>query len=103
MSEQQARGYVYVEIEVKDSDNYREHYMSRSTPAVQKYGGRFLVRGGEVAAMSGDVGDRRIVILEFDSFDRAVAFYNSPEYKEAMVHRDKYAVAHRYTIHRGAV
>ncbi|NYT35596.1 DUF1330 domain-containing protein [Allopusillimonas soli] len=102
MAEDNERGYIYVEIEVTDPDNYRAHYMSRSTPAVQKYGGRFLVRGGEYTAASGDPGSNRIVILEFDSYDQALAFYQSPEYQEAMTHRNKYSVCHRYTIHRGS-
>jgi uncharacterized protein (DUF1330 family) len=96
------KGYVYVEIEVKDPDNYKEHYMSRSTPAVAAFGGRFVVRGGDMQVKNGDMTNRRLVIVEFDSYERALEFYDSPAYKEAMIYRDKYSYVHRYYIMRGA-
>ncbi|MCS6765493.1 MAG: DUF1330 domain-containing protein [Candidatus Protistobacter heckmanni] len=56
------KGYIYVEIEVTDPENYKLHYMSRSTPAVAAYGGRFLSRGGNVDVKIGeDDGRRRVV------------------------------------------
>ena len=96
------RGYIYVEIEVTDPENYRLHYMSRSTPAVAAFGGRFIVRGGDVSVKNGDLSNRRSVMVEFDSYERALEFYNSDAYQEARVHRDRYSIVHRYVIMRGA-
>lgn len=96
------RGYIYVEIEVTDPDGYRANYMSRSTPAVAKHGGRFIVRGGDVEVKNGDLAGRRVVLVEFDSYERALAFYDSPEYRGAREHRDRHSIVHRYVIMRGA-
>ncbi len=96
------RGYIYVEIEVTDPEGYRANYMTRSTPAVAKFGGRFVVRGGDATVKNGDLAGRRAVIVEFDSYERALEFYESPDYREAMVHRDRHAIVHRYVIMRGA-
>jgi uncharacterized protein (DUF1330 family) len=96
------KGYSYVEIEVTDPEGYRANYMTRSTPAVAKFGGRFVVRGGDVTVKNGDLTGRRVVLVEFDSYERALEFYESPDYREAMAHRDRHAIVHRYVIMRGA-
>ena len=99
----QPKGYIFVEIEITDMEGYKTHYMTRSTPAVAKYGGRFIVRGGDITVHNGDLTNRRMVIAEFDSYERALEFYQSPDYTEAMVHRNQYSTVHRYYIMRGAV
>jgi uncharacterized protein (DUF1330 family) len=48
---------------------------------VAAYGGRFLVRGGEAKLLEGSGGPGRMVVLEFDSPERALEWYNSPEYQ----------------------
>ena len=40
------KAYVYVELVVRDPDNFKEHYQPRSTAAVAAFGGKFLMRGG---------------------------------------------------------
>ena len=75
-----AKGYWIANITVTNPDAYRE-YVERDTPIVERYGGRFIVRGGEVGATEGDVLDRHVVI-EFADYDSALACYNSPEYRE---------------------
>ncbi|MBV8908514.1 MAG: DUF1330 domain-containing protein, partial [Sphingomonadaceae bacterium] len=47
----------------------------------EKYGGRFLVRGGAVEVKEGEPGIARLVILEFPSVEAAGIFYDSPEYQ----------------------
>jgi uncharacterized protein (DUF1330 family) len=97
------KGYAFVQLEVHDADAYRQHYMTRSTPAVAQYGGRFLVRGGARSARAGSVpAHHRLVVVEFPSYAQALAFYESPAYAEAMQHRDRYATVHRYDIMEGA-
>jgi uncharacterized protein (DUF1330 family) len=51
-----------------------------ATYLVEKHGGRYLVRGGELHAIEGDLGLKRLVILEFPSIEAARRFYGSPEY-----------------------
>lgn len=78
--------YWIVQIEVADPKAYEE-YRKRSPAAVQKYGGRFIARGGRTEILEGDQIYPRLVIVEFPTFQQAVACYNSPEYKEAMSFR----------------
>lgn len=98
MSEPQPKGYVLVEIEVHDHDYYRAEYMSRSTPAVEAFGGRFLVRGGDPQVLEGDRTPSRIVICEFPSPEQALAFYHSEQYQAAAKHRHRSASAHYYVL-----
>ena len=46
-------------------------------------GGRFLVRGGELAVLEGDWQPSRLVVVEFESLEAAKRWYSSPEYQEA--------------------
>lgn len=52
------------------------------TPAVvAEFGGRYLVRGGTMVTLDGEIEDRRVVIVEFPDMERARAFYESPGYQ----------------------
>jgi uncharacterized protein (DUF1330 family) len=71
--------YFVVNIEVRDREKF-ETYRERVVPVIEEYGGRYLVRGGEVHPVEGDLGLKRLVILEFPSMAAARRFYDSPEY-----------------------
>ena len=58
-------------------------YAELAAPAVIANGGRFLVRGGQMIAKEDGV-EQRTVVVEFDSFDTAVATYESDGYKAAL-------------------
>jgi uncharacterized protein (DUF1330 family) len=74
-------GYVIVEIEVTDPLGYEE-YKKLAGATVAKYGGKYIVRGGASETLEGDWQPRRIVILEFESVQRAKEWLNCPEYRE---------------------
>jgi len=80
-----AKGYWIGHITVKDPEAY-ERYKSANAVPFQKYGGRFIVRGGRFECPVGKTRERHVVI-EFDSFDTALACYHSPEYREAQKHQ----------------
>ena len=71
--------YVIVDIVVEDPDRYEE-YKTGSTAALAAYGGKFLVRGGETSTLEGDWIPNRMVVLEFESAERARAWWESEEY-----------------------
>lgn len=74
--------YVIARMKVNDPDTYRR-YAARTPDVIARYGGRFLVRGGRMALREGDSGQLdRTVVVRFDSFEQAQAFYDSPEYRE---------------------
>ena len=74
--------YLIARVEVTDMARYRE-YMKVTPGVITKYGGKFVVRGGEVVTLEGESEARRIVILEFPSMEQARAFFDSPEYAAA--------------------
>ncbi|MCC9135169.1 DUF1330 domain-containing protein [Pontibacter silvestris] len=82
--------YVIVEIEITDLETYQGY--TKLTPAtLEKYNGKFVVRGGQYESLEGDWKPNRIVLLEFPSVDRAKEWWNSPEYTPAKAIRQKAA------------
>lgn len=82
--------YVIAEVSVTDPIPYEEY--RRLVPAtLEKYGGRFLVRGGAVETREGGWTPARIVVLEFASMAQARRWYDSPEYQQALAIRLKNA------------
>jgi len=73
--------YVIVEIDVVDPGGYEE-YKKLAGATVEKYGGKYVVRGGAVEALEGDWKPKRIVVLRFDSMQRAKEWLNCQEYRE---------------------
>ena len=71
--------YVLVDIDVVDPEAYEE-YKRLAPPTIAAYGGKYIVRGGTVETMEGEWPLNRLVILEFDSVERAKQWLDSPEY-----------------------
>jgi uncharacterized protein (DUF1330 family) len=71
--------YVLAEIEVTNPEGYKG-YTAVVGESIQKYGGRFLARGGAVHSLEGEWPERRRVILEFPSADAVRKWWDSPEY-----------------------
>ena len=80
--------YVIAEIEVVDPAAYEE-YRKQVLAVVTKYGGKFLVRGGQVDPREGGWTPKRIVVLEFPSMAQARTWYDSPEYAPLIKLRQK--------------
>jgi uncharacterized protein (DUF1330 family) len=74
--------YVVVEVEVQDADRY-ETYKRMVPPSLAPYGGRFIVRGGEVETLEGEWSPERLVIVEFPTAEQAKAWWGSEEYAGA--------------------
>jgi uncharacterized protein (DUF1330 family) len=91
--------YLIADVEVTDPVRYEE-YKKLAPPAIAKYGGRYLARGGAHETMEGTWVPRRLVILEFPDLAKARAFYQSPEYAEARAAR-KNAASGNFVIVEG--
>src|SRR6476620_11350100 len=74
--------YVIVETDITDPEHY-ERYKAASPGAVASGGGRFLVRGGELAVLEGDWSPSRLVMVEFPDLEAAKRWYDSERYQEA--------------------
>lgn len=78
-----AKGYwVSVYREINDPDKLAA-YAELAGPALMQHGGRPLARGGQVKGYE-DGSDNRVVIVEFDSYDQALAAHDSDEYQAAL-------------------
>ena len=82
--------YVLVDIKVTDPVGYEE-YKRLAPVSLKIYGGKYLVRGGFYETLEGEWSFNRLIILEFESKERAKAWLNSPEYAPARALRHKYA------------
>ena len=84
--------FVIFDIEVTDPENY-EGYKRLAAPTLEMFGGKYIARGGQTEILEGDWSPKRIVIMQFESVERAKAWINSPEYSEARALRHKYSVS----------
>ena len=66
------KGYWIAHVNVTNPERYKD-YIAANAVAFRKYNGRFLIRGGESVIASGELGGRRHVVIEFDSFAIAKA------------------------------
>ena len=84
--------FVIFDIEVTDPENY-EGYKQLAAPTVEMFGGKYVARGGQTEILEGDWSPKRIVLIQFESVERAKAWINSSEYSEARALRHKYSVS----------
>ena len=81
-----ARGYWVAHVDVKDAETY-QRYIDANAAAFAEYGARFLVRGGDQQVREG-VARKRTVVLEFDSYEIALACFESAGYQNAKAIRE---------------
>lgn len=74
--------YIVVQVDIKDPERY-DQYRKMVPSTLEQYGGRFLVRGGQVETLEGSWHPSRFVVIEFDSAEQAKAWWSSAEYKPA--------------------
>ena len=76
------KGYVVCVYKSISNEIKLKEYAVKARAAVEKYEGKFLIRGGKSKINEGKISPRTVVI-EFSSFDKANSFYNSKEYQDA--------------------
>lgn len=73
--------YFIVDLDIRDAHGFEDY--RRVVPSlIEKYGGRYLVRGGAFEVLEGEWAPRRLTVIEFPSAARAKDFYGSKEYRE---------------------
>jgi len=73
-------GYAIFNINVKSPENYKE-YVEKVKPIAEKYGGEYIVRGGDNTVVEGSWQYPRTVVIKFPTYEKALEWYNSEEYK----------------------
>jgi uncharacterized protein (DUF1330 family) len=81
------KAYVIGQIDVSNPQQYGE-YAKQSPDIIAKHGGRFIARAGRTVTLEGPAARSRVVIIEYPSFERAQAWFNSPEYQKAKKQRE---------------
>jgi len=84
--------YFIVDVKVEDPTIYEE-YRKLVNSTLERYGGKFLARGGATETIEGDWQPQRLVVLEFENTEHFRRWYDSPEYREAREIRWKASTA----------
>jgi len=90
------KAYWIAHVDVRDPERYQD-YVSGARPAFEKFGAKFLARGGAYEAMEGK-GRGRNVVIEFPSMQAALDCYNSAEYQAAKAIRQTVADAEMIVV-----
>lgn len=80
-----AKGYIIARVTVNDDEAYMR-YAKAAREEMAKRGVKILVLGGKKESLQGEARDRNVV-LEFESYDAAKAYYESEGYQAARVNR----------------
>ena len=73
-------GYLIAQINIINEEPYKE-YIKQTSTIVKKYEGEFIVRGGNFKNVLGNWDYARTVIIKFPSYETALNWYHSDEYK----------------------
>jgi uncharacterized protein (DUF1330 family) len=84
-------------MSISDVDTYKK-YTDRTPPIVERHGGKFLARGGDVLTIEGEPYKDRMVVLEFPSKQSILAWMADPEYQAAMAFRHASSNARIFAI-----
>jgi uncharacterized protein (DUF1330 family) len=86
-----SKGYWVANVDISNLDEYKKYVAANAVP-FHKYGARFLTRGGKSEIVEGKLRSR-VIVIEFPSFEAALACYRSPEYAAAKKLRESASVA----------
>jgi uncharacterized protein (DUF1330 family) len=89
--------YMIADVGIISGERY-ESYRVAVRAAIERNGGRYLVRGGDVTVIEGTWDPERLVVVEFPTLEQAESFYKSPEYLEARTLRQNAAMVNMILI-----
>ena len=75
------KGYWLARLDIKDRELFAEYRKRNAAPIVQ-FGGRFIVKGGKAETRIGAAAAENVVI-EFDTYEKAMACFESADYQAA--------------------
>lgn len=89
--------YYVAEFELRDPEGIRP-YSAGVAATFEPFGGRFIVRGGRIAALEGPPPGSRTVVIEFPNMERAQAWYDSDAYRNLRPVRQRSGISRTYII-----
>jgi uncharacterized protein (DUF1330 family) len=90
--------YIIAENIVNDEAGYTKDFAPAISKAIADAGGKYLARGGKTIGIHGAPPAPRVVVLQFESLDKAQAWANSPATKAIFATGEKYATLHDYAV-----
>ena len=90
--------YLIAEVTVNNQDAFMKEFAIPGMKPVQEAGGKFLARGGKAISVLGASPPPRVSVIQFDSMDKAQAWWNSPTTKDWQAIGDKYATFRTYFV-----
>jgi uncharacterized protein (DUF1330 family) len=91
-------GYSIALNTVNDQERYSKEFAPSIAKTIQDAGGKFLVRGGKTVAMHGAPPAPRIVVVQFESMDKAQAWANAAATKAAFAIGEKYSTLNDFLV-----
>lgn len=91
------RAYYVAEFELRDPEGIKP-YSAGVAATFEPFGGRFIVRGGRIAALEGPSPESRTVVIEFPSMERAQSWYDSDAYRSLRPFRQRSGISRTYII-----
>ena len=89
---------MMVEVkEIYDKEKYMQ-YVGKVPAIVEKFGGRYMIRGGKTTVIDGDWNPLRFIMIEFENMDKFNAWWNSAEYKAVAPLREESAKTNAVVI-----
>ena len=89
--------YLIAQTEIRDHETY-DRYKAQVLPTIQKFGGRFIVRGGTLEVLEGGWTPSRMVVIEFPSMQHIRDWFASPDYAPLLALRKSAAVDHLVAV-----
>ena len=74
--------YVIIDSEVTDEAVFFGSFLEQGRAVVEAHGGKYLARVGATEVIQGNWAPRRLVVLEFDSVERAKGWQDAPDYAD---------------------
>ncbi len=93
--------YIVAQVDVHDPEKYEE-YRKQVPATIAKYGGEYIARGGTVETLEGADPLPRIVIIKFDSLEKAKAWHASDEYAKPKAVRQAASESRLFVIEGAA-
>ena len=89
--------YLIVDIDITDPVKYAD-YIKAAPASIAAYGGKYVVRGGKAQRLEGSWDPKRVVVLQFDTYERALEWWGSEEYREPKALRQSASVSNMILI-----
>ena len=91
------KGYwVCIYEKINNATKLKEYALKAKT-AIEKFSGKFLVRGGKNRTNEG-INSPRIIVVEFGSYNAAVQCYDSAEYQKAHEILNGHTIRHHQIV-----